>query len=241
MIGYVAGHWGLDARTIGIVPAMIKSYRPTESRDWLPMLVLLAIVPDALSCVGKCGPALGWIMRVGLCLFLPWRLLNGTAYLPAIAIPDFGFETSAWSTVEMVAWISGLASALLLCWQSARVADQQPDWIVRSWLAVVVAVGGAMTVALSASLIYGQLLGVLAATLAGCSLASALFSTERGAAAAAGPVVIAFGSFMVLAHFFAELKIYNAAPLTIADGTCHRLVAASCEALAALPQLSVAV
>ena len=114
VMGYVAGHWGLDARTIGIVPAMIKSYQPTESRDWLPMLVLLAIVPDAFSCVGKRGPALGWFMRVGLCLFLPWRLLNGTAYLPAIAIPNFGFETSAWSTGEMVAWISGLATALLL-------------------------------------------------------------------------------------------------------------------------------
>jgi len=82
VLGYVVGHWALDARTIGVVAALSKSYQPIEARDWLPLLMLLAIVPDAMACVGKRGPALAWLLRTALCVFIPWRLLQGSVYLP---------------------------------------------------------------------------------------------------------------------------------------------------------------
>ncbi len=218
VLGYVVGHWALDARGIGVVAALLKSYQPTEARDWLPLLMLLAIVPDALACVGKRGPALAWLLRTVLCVFIPWRLLSGSVYLPVSISPNFNFDLGGWSTSEATAWIGGIGGALLICWQGLRIVDQRSGVFVRSALAVVVTFGAAIVAALSASLVYGQMFGILTAVLAGCSLASAFFSTGRGPEAAAGPVVVAFGSLLIVGHFYAELKIYNGALLLIALG-----------------------
>jgi len=251
IVGYVAGHWTLDARDIGasslvgigpseaaavhwaydprnfdFAEALTKSYRPTEARDWLPPLLLLAIAPDALACVGKAGFVLGGILRFGLCLFVPWRLLNGSVYLPARSLPALefeasgfemgGFDTGAWTISVAVAWIGGVAVALLLGWQLARRVDQQSGNLVRSTLAVVVALGAAVTAMAAASLVYGQMLGVLSAALAGCGLMAAIVTAGRGPEAAAGPVIIAFGCLVVVAHFYAELQIHHAALLLLA-------------------------
>ncbi len=216
VVGYVAGHWALDARTISFVAAITKSFQPTEARDWLPLLMLLAIVPDALACVGKWGPTLGWLLRAALCLFVPWRLLNGSAYLPLSISADIEFDLGGWSTGEAATAIGGIGAALLMSWQLARIGDQQSVVHVRSALAVLVALGGAITMALSDSLVYGQMFGVLTAALAGCGLASAFLSTGRSPAAAAGPVLVAFGCLLLVGHFYAGLKIYNAALLLVA-------------------------
>jgi hypothetical protein len=160
---------------------------------------------------------------MALCLFVPWRLVQGTAYWPAIALPDSfydagGFGTDAWSTGAAVTWIVGVAAVLLISWLWQRSVEQVDDILLRSVLAVVVALGGAFTVALSASLVYAQLLGVLAAALAGCGLASWLMATGRGPEAAAGPAVIALGSLVTVAYFFAELNLYHAVLLLLAMG-----------------------
>jgi len=214
--GYLVGHWALDARNIGVVAALAKSYQPTEAHHWLPLLVLLAMVPDALACLGKRGPALGWLLRVALCLFLPWRFFRGSAYLPLIALPDFGFDTLDWSLSEAVAWIGGLAAVLLFGWLAIRAAEAESSVRTRSALAVVVALGAAITAALSGSLFYGQMLGVLTATLAGAGVTSALLATGRAPEAAAGPLVIVFGSLVILANFYAELTTLHASLLLVA-------------------------
>jgi len=222
VVGFVAGHWGLETRTISFAAALTKSFQPTEARDWLPLLMLLAIVPDALACIGKRGPAIGWLLRCALCVFVPWRLLHGSVYLP-LSLPDLGLDAAdlgGWSSGEAAAWIGGSGAMLLIGWHWSRGGDQQSgqrrDAFVRSALAVVVALGGAIVTAMSGSLVYGQMFGVLTAVLAGCGLASALLSTGRGPEAAAGPVMIAFGSLLVVSHFYAGLKIPNAALLWVA-------------------------
>ncbi len=219
VVGYVAGHWGLDTRTISFAAALTKSFQPTEARDWLPLLMLLAIVPDALACVGKRGPMLGWLLRCVLCVFVPWRLLHGSVYLP-LSLPELGLDAEdlgGWSNGETATRIGGVGTALLVGWHWLRSGDPQSsqprDALVRSALAVVVALGGAIVAAMSASLVYGQTFGVLAAALAGCGLISAFLSTRRGPEAAAGPVMIAFGSLLVMGYFYAELKFHNAALL----------------------------
>ena len=68
---------------------------------------------------------------------------------------------------------------------------------------------------MSGSITYGQLMGVLVATLTGCALAAWLLKLGRGPDAAAGPIVIAFGGVLVLAHFFAELKLLYAVLLLV--------------------------
>ncbi len=214
--GYLAGHWALSTSNIGIVATLVKSYQPTEAHDWIPLLIALAMVPDAIACLGKRGPALAWLLRAALCLFAPWRFFQGSAYLPLVALPDFGFETLEWSTTEAATQIGAIGAMLLFAWFALRVAKEPDGLRTRSALAVVVALGAAITVALSGSLLYGQLLGVLTAALAGTGLASAIVGTQRDPEAAAGPLVLAYGGLLLLANFYAELTTLHTALLLVA-------------------------
>lgn len=244
LLGYLAGHWSLSARDLGaaallargefeaaganwaydprnfeFVAALTKSFRASEAHDWLPSLGLLALLPDALACVGRFGPIVGWIFRVALCVFLPWRLLYGSKYLPLSLGPGFDFDLGGWSTGEAIAWCGGLGGVLLLAWQWLRMGhseDKPSDGNLRSMLVFVVACGSVITMVGAKSLVLGQLFGVLTASIAGCALGSALMGTRRGPEAAAGPLVIVFGSLLVAGHFFAELTLMHAALLLAA-------------------------
>lgn len=244
LLGYLSGHWTLSARDLGatallsrgelesaganwaydprnfdFVAALTKSFNATEAHDWLPLLTILAILPDALACVGRLGPALGWILRIALCVLLPWRLLYGSAYLPLSLGPEFDFDLGGWSTTEAIAWIGGLAAALLAVWHLLRIgnsAGERTDGNVRSWLAVLVTLGSVIVMVSAKSLILGQLLGALTATLTGCALASGWLGTKRGPDAAAGPIAIAFGTLLIAGHFYAELSLANASLLFFA-------------------------
>jgi hypothetical protein len=208
VLSFLVGLWALDAQGVGIVGAIAKSMRITEARDFLPLMVILAVIPDAVAAGGKGGAILGWILRAGLCLFVPWRMLWGTKYLPKVA-PPANFDTGAWGPLEAALWIGGAAAALLVVWSVVRAENTESPRL-RSVLAVLAAFAASTTVALSGSLTLGQLTGVLVATLAGCAIVAWWLKVGRGPDAAAGPIVIAFGGVLVLSHFFAELKLLYA-------------------------------
>jgi hypothetical protein len=213
VVSFLAGIWALDAQGVGITSAIAKAVRITQAKDFLPLMVILAVVPDAVAAIGKRGALLAWALRLALCMFVPWRLLSGTKYLPKIAPPP-EFNTGAWSTTEAILWIGGVALAMLATWTLVR--GESTEWPrLRSVLALLAAFAASTTVALSGSITYGQLMGVLVATLTGCALAAWIFKLARGPDAAAGPIVIAFSSVLVLAHFFAELKLFYAVLLLV--------------------------
>jgi hypothetical protein len=213
VVSFLVGLWALDAQGVGIVGAISKSMRITEARDFLPLMVILAVLPDAIAATNKQGAMIGWVLRAVLCVFLPWRLLAGTKYLPKVAPPP-NFDTGAWSTMEAVLWLGGAAAGLLACWSLVRAeSTEQPK--LRSVLAAITAFVASATIAMSGSITYGQLMGVLVATLTGCTLAARWWKLERGPDAAAGPIVIAFCGVLTLAHFFAELKLICAALLIV--------------------------
>jgi hypothetical protein len=213
VVSFLVGLWALDAQGVGVIGAISKSMRITEARDFLPLVVLLAVIPDAVAAGGRRGAIVGWVLRAGLCAFMPWRLLWGTRYLPKVAPPP-NFDMGAWSPLEAVLWIGGVAAALLAVWSLVRAENTESPRL-RSLLAVLVAFAASTTVALSGSLTLGQLMGVLVATLTGCALVAWWMKVGRGPDAAAGPIVIAFGSVLDLAHFFAELKLVYAALLVV--------------------------
>jgi len=226
-VGYLAGHWALDAspaghtNAAGIWAAISKSFKPHEARDWLPLAILLGTVPIALAGTGKSGRTIAWLLRAALCVFLPWRLLAGSAFLPhssppKISFVDVSFDTGAWSTLEAVARLGGIGTVLLAIWIAAECANENTTGRLRGWLAVLVALGGAVTLAMSGSFTYGQLLGILTATLAGNAVVATMLRLERGPEAAAGPLIVVFGGIMVLAHFFSELKFLNSGLLLLA-------------------------
>jgi hypothetical protein len=243
VMGYVMGHWTLDARDLGAAlsarddpsgatyqsydprplqfrAAIAKSVRPRAAHDWLPLFGLLAMLPDALACVGRGGPAVGWLLRVLLSLLLPWRLLHGSTYLP---LSPPGLDLGGWSTGQTAAHIGLLAGALLLSWQWYRSTQPRTGAVVRSALAALVAAGSAVTVALSGSIVCAQLLGVLTAALAGAGLAAAGLaatrcSSERGPEAAAGPIAVLLGCLLGIAYFYAQLPLLSALLLLAAMG-----------------------
>jgi hypothetical protein len=176
-------------------------------------MVILAVVPDAVATRSNRDAKFAWLLRVALCAFLPWRLLWGTKYLPKVAPPP-GFDTGAWSITEAILGIGGIALAMLATWALVRGESTELPRL-RSVLAVLATFAASVTVAHSGSITYGQLMGVLVATLTGCALAAWIFKLARGPDAAAGPIVIAFSSVLVLAHFFAELKLLYALLLLV--------------------------
>ncbi|QEG37856.1 hypothetical protein [Bythopirellula goksoeyrii] len=215
VLSFLLGMWALDARGIGVLSAISKSLRIQESKDFLTLLVILGVFPDAVAVYGKQARIIAWILRIALCVFLPWRLLAGSVYLPKpTAVPN-PFNTAAWSTVEALWWLGGIAAVLVSIWGLFIAArDHAPR--LRATLTALVAFAAAVTLALSGSLTYGQLMGILTATLTGCAIASSFWNLERGPDAAAGPILMAFGGALVLAHFFAELKLMYAGLLLIA-------------------------
>lgn len=245
VVGYLVGHWTLGARDLGATAllssgnmetvgtgwaynpanfdfggAIRKTAQPREAQDWLPLLSLLAITPDAIACVGKFGPAIGWVLRVILCFFLPWRVLHGSSYLPLSLGPEFEeFDLGGWSTGEAVAWIIGTGITLIIAWQWIRLVAAEgsaADRSLRLVLASAVTVGSAVTLIAAGSLLFGQLMAVLTAATLGCGIGSAISSAQRGPDAAAGPLTIAFGTLVIAGHFYAELSLINAGLLLLA-------------------------
>ncbi len=216
-LGYLAGQWALDARGVGFPAAVAKSLDPHEARDWLPLAVVAAAVIEAIGLLGKRGATLAWVLRVAGCLWLPWRLLAGSVYLPSMA-QNVDFDTGAWSILEAFAWLGGVGGLLALVWLALRQTPEQTVPRLRSSLATFVTLGATATIALSGSLTIGQLLGVLTATLAGCGVAAAALRLESGPESAAGPLLAAYGGVLVIARFLfdPELPLYYAAMLLLA-------------------------
>jgi len=216
-VGYLAGHWALDARGVGFLAAVAKSFNPHEARDWLPLAVVSAAAIEAIALLGKRGATLAWVLRVAGCLVLPWRLLAGSVYLPSMA-QNVDFDTGAWSTLEASAWLGGVGGLLALVWLALLNVPEQTLPRLRSSLATFVTLGATATITLSGSLTIGQLMGVLTAVLVGCGVAAAALRLESGPESAAGPLLAAYGGVLVIARFLfePELPLYYAAMLLLA-------------------------
>jgi hypothetical protein len=216
-VGYVAGHWGLDSLGVGFAAAVAKSFSPHEARDWLPLAVVLAAAIEAFALLVRKSATLAWVLRVGLCMWLPWRLLAGSVYLPKTT-EGVSFASGGWSTFEAVAWLGGAGGLLTLAWLALRHAPEKTQPRLRSSLATFATLGATATIALSGSLTIGQLMGVLTATLVGCGITAATLRLESGPESAAGPLVAAFGGVLVIARFLLdpEMSLYCAGMLLLA-------------------------
>jgi len=215
VMGFIVGLWGIDSQGAGWAGAISKGIRITEARDYLPLIAILAILPDAVAAINRQAATVAWGLRFLLCVLLPWQLLYGSAYLPRETIAGFT-PTNAWSTTEAVLWLGGIGTVLFAAWTAVRevAPDERPR--LRSLLATLVAVAAAATIAFTGSQSYGQLMGALAAALAGCAIGSFLWKVDRGPDAAAGPLVVIFGALLILAMFFSNLSLIQAGLLLVA-------------------------
>jgi hypothetical protein len=214
-LGYLAGHWAIDARGVGFPAAVAKFANPHEARDWLPLAVLSAAVIEASATWGRTAVGFAWVLRGVWCCFLPWRLLSGSVYLPRT---QSSFNTAAWSPLEAIAWLGGASVLLALIWLAIRLMPERTLPRLRSSLSTLVALGATATITLSGSLTTGQLLGVLTATLVGCGMVAAALRLERGPEAAAGPLLAVYGGVLVIARFLLspELPLFYTSMLLVA-------------------------
>ena len=215
--GYLVGHWALDSQGIGLTASVTKSLRPHEARDWLPLAVILAAAIEACSLLGKKATGLTWALRIAWCVWLPWRLLVGSVYLPN-AKQDITFVTDAWSIQQTAGWLLGVGTILAIAWLALRQSPQQSMPRLRASLVTLATLGATATIALSGSLTTGQLMGVLTAALVGSGIVAAALRLESGPESAAGPLLAAYGGGLVIASFLLvpELPLHSAGMLLLA-------------------------
>ena len=218
--GYVVGHWGIVALGSGWSEAIAKSLSPKDASDCLPLAVVAALAVEAVSMWGVNAARSAWVLRFALCVWLPWRLLSGSVYLPEEQpdpLMDFGFDSQAWSNTEALLWLGGATSILAGMWASSRFIPNNVLPRLRASLATFVALGGAATIALSGSLTTGQLLGVLTAALVGCGFAASAWKLEVGPEGAAGPLIVVLGGVLIIARFlfYEELGLLPVALLLL--------------------------
>lgn len=193
-LGYVAGQLGLASRA-GFDAAIDSLLHPNEAAEWLPHAVLLAIFATILF---RYLPRRWRPAAVGLAgllvLGVPYRLLAGSSY-------DMN-----WSTVEKLTHIAPLVAAFGATWLALGTADTGKGSFLRPALLILVAAATALVVALSGTLVYGELGAAAAAALA----ATLLLVRDGRVDGAAGAVTFSLGGLLMLGYFYGSLTATNA-------------------------------
>jgi hypothetical protein len=203
-LGYVVGQAVVVGRTVGPGGALAKLARPHEARDWLPLLVLVAM---GITLLGAAAPRTWqrWLVGLGalLCVAAPARLLGNSARV-----------VSEWTTGERLSCLILLGAAMATVWLVLSTARDDALPRVRAVLLVLVAAGTALVMTRSGSFSYGQLAGVVGAAVAGAAVA-AWRTMAPGVAGSAGVLTMSLGGLIVLGHFYAELSVATGALLVI--------------------------
>jgi hypothetical protein len=199
-LGYVAGQIGLAGRA-RVARAFWSFASPHEAVDLFPHAVLLALgVTIFAAYAPRKRRTWAIVMAALLAIGLPLRLLAESAYV-----------THEWSNLEKVSHLALLAATLGLTWLLLATVPEAEQPRLRPAFLIVVALGSAVAIALSAGLVYGELCGVVAAAVSGAWVAA----HPRGPSGASGVLTCSLGSLIVLAHFYAQLTPTNATMLLI--------------------------
>jgi len=216
--GYIAGQFGLEFRTVSIAIALTKLRAPHDARDWLPLVVAGAMVIGILALLANGRRWLELLLAASLCMFLPILLIRGSIYLPSQEVRDAGFATdAAWSTGEAIGSLGALAFALWAHWAVWSTAQPDDAPRTRTALALLMAVLASAVLALSGAIIYGQLLGVVAAALTGCGLAGLFGKEQAGPEGCGGPASMVYGGLLLLSVLFSGLSPWRAAAIYAAS------------------------
>jgi hypothetical protein len=204
-LGYAVGVVALAARGAGFAPAVQRLVSPTAAHEWTPLVGLVAIAPSVAWLLPAKWQSARWIAAALVSAAAPLWLLWGGKYLPSQELRASGFATSAWSGLQAVMILGGVAAMLLVAWLIWDLVEREATRS-RSLLSVFALVGAAATAGLTGSFVYAQLFGILAAALGGCTVAAWTLRTKAGPEAAAGPVIAVAGCLLLLAAGYSELS-----------------------------------
>lgn len=191
---------------IGLPTALDKLFHPRVGLEWLPWLVLVAALIATLAAYAP-RPWQRWILSFA-CLFaiaVPLRLLASNAA-----------DMSRWSVATKLGVLAGWSLLLAATWATLALGRRNGQPLVRSGLLLVTVCGIAVTLAASGSIVFGELAGIVAATLLGAAGSARVFGRmETGPSSAAGPLSVALVGLILLGHSY-DLTTTNALLLLIA-------------------------
>lgn len=214
--GTIAGQVALK-RQLGVAGAVRLFTDPHEAVDWLPLIILIAL-GSSLLFVGASGGRRRFALLIAalVTIAVPLRLLGGNIRLDEV-----------WNAFDKFVYAALLAGTLAIIWTSLGSASYGGLNAARLMLVMIVAIATAVVLTLSGVFIYGQLCGVVAASLAGTAVAFAGTRSSDpisragsgvwdGIYGAAGVITFSLGSLILLGRFFAELSTSNAILLLLA-------------------------
>jgi hypothetical protein len=209
--GFAAGVFSLDGNKNGWKIAAEHLIRASQSHEWLPLVALAATAPAILALAAK-RRWLELVAAAPLCALAPLLLL-WKKYQAVRQLRDAGFADDALSPMAAAAVLGVIAVSLWISWWLWMQAEGSPLSRTRSFLAIATLVGSAAASALTGSLVYGQLFGVLAASLGGCAAAAWLLGADAGPESSRGPALLVTAGLLSIAVVFSELAAWQAAAL----------------------------
>jgi len=213
VVGYLVGTVAVEAGGVGAVAAMKQLAAPHDAHQWTWMLAIAAVIPAIVAGILGERRAWRWLLIAPLAIAAPLWLMWGGKYLPSAEIRASGFANDAWGVGEAVLTIALVAAAMLLAWRLWEANDPADQPRTRGLLTAVVLSCTAAVAGLSGSFVYAQAIGVLAASVGGCFLATLLWRVKAGPEAAAGPIIMLAGSLLLLATHYSKVDLLHAAGL----------------------------
>jgi hypothetical protein len=212
--GFAAGSVALAAHSQGWAAAAERLLKPIEAHGRLPLVALAGAAPAFLAAITRRRWS-AWLLAAPLAALAPLWLLWGGRYLPKQELRDAGFAEHAWSSAAATGIVAAIAAATLAAWWWWRRAEAASLPVVRSLLAALALGGAAATVACTGSITYAHGLAVLATAVAACGAMAWAMKANAGAESAAGSIVLATASLLVLAVGYSELQLWRGVALAI--------------------------
>jgi len=203
-----AGCWMLDVR---------PHWPASEALDrFLIFLLPTIVIIEVLASLRRFPAWLAWLLRICCAAGAARILLHNTVYLSDLAGPG----SSEWTRAQSLQILAGLAAGATVVWVALVLLTRHaPNRSIP--IALALSSGGAgVTVMLSGYASGGQLGLVLAAALAGATVASFLLHGSADATSSIGVAVMTLFALLLVGRFFGELTTTNALLLFFAGLLC---------------------
>jgi hypothetical protein len=189
----IRGHWGAPlAAGLAFLTAYAlldgekPAWPPAQARHWLFFLAA------GLTVLGLLDALLGALLPAPEWLRAEVALVASAALVVRLFASVLSAET--WPAPSAVQWIAGMTIAVHVTWVSTEQLARRLPRVAAPLVLLVFTSGVAAVTALSGSLVYGRLAGVLAAvTAVACavSMAAPAFTLARGGVAVIAPLAVA--------------------------------------------------
>jgi hypothetical protein len=187
------GHWGAPlaagaafATAYGLLDGETPAWPPAQARHWLFFIAI------GLTLLGLLDAVLGGVLPAPEWLRAEVALVASAALVVRLFASVLSADT--WPAPSAVQWIAGMTIVLHVAWVSAEQLARRLPRAAPPLVLLVFTAGVAAVTALSGSLVYGRLAGVLAVvTAVACvvSLTAPAFTLARGGVAVIVPLAVA--------------------------------------------------